>query len=141
MKGSIPRLFSAGALIILAAVLVGCQFSFQVGLEPSIDQIVIARSLDEGQRPVEPTSVFGAEDVFYASVIVSNLEVGSRVTGKWYLGDEFIDEASVTMTEEGFSGYLGFTITPDTTWPPGEYRIEVYLDDQLLQTATFQVRE
>ncbi|MBI2845130.1 MAG: hypothetical protein HYX86_01145 [Chloroflexi bacterium] len=141
MKDRMRLLFSALFLIILGSLLVGCEFSFQVGLEPSIDQVVIARSVDEDQRPLEPTSTFGPEDVFYASVIVSNLEAGSQVTGKWYFGDEFIDEATLTITEAGFSGYVGFDLTSDTTWPLGEYRFEVYLDGELAQTASFQVSE
>lgn len=142
MKGSRRLWFFALAFILFASTLVACESSFQVGGgEPSVDEVVMARSLDDGQRPVDETSVFAPEDVFNASVQVSNLEEGSKVTGKWFFGDQFIDEASVTITEDGFSGYVGFNLTPDVDWPPGDYRLEVYLDDELAQTVTFQVTQ
>lgn len=141
MKGG-KRLWFALAFILLATTLLACEFSAQVGGgEPSIDEVIIARSLDDSQKPVDPTSVFGSEDVFYASARVSYLEEGSEVTGKWFFGDQFIDEASVAITEDGFSGYVGFDLTPSTPWPAGDYRLEVYLDEELAQTVTFQVTE
>jgi len=111
------------------------------GGEPSVDEVVMARSLDDSQKPVDQTTVFGLEDVFNASAKVSNLEEGSKVTGKWFFGDQFIDEASVDITEDGFTGYVGFNLTPSAPWPVGDYRLEVYLDDELAKTVTFQVAE
>jgi len=141
VKGS-RRLWFVLAFILLASTLLACEFSAQVGGgEPSVDEVVMARSLDDDQKPVDPTSVFGLEDVFNASAKVSNLEEGSKVTGKWFFGDQFIDEASVDITEDGFTGYVGFNLTPSAPWPPGDYRLEVYLDDELAKTVTFQVSE
>lgn len=134
--------FLALAFILLASTLLACEFSAQVGGgEPSIDEVIMARSLDDSQKPVDPTSVFGPEDVFNASAKVSNLEKDSKVTGKWFFGDEFIDEASVDITEDGFTGYVGFNLSPSAPWPPGDYRLEVYLGDELAKTATFQASE
>lgn len=142
MKGSKRLRFFTLAFILFASMLIACEFGFQAGGgEPSIDEVVMARSLDDSQKPVDETAVFAPEDIFNASAKVSDLEEGSKVTGKWFFGDQFIDEASVTISEDGFSGYVGFDLTPDVAWPPGDYRLEVYLDDELAQTITFRVED
>ena len=151
MKGSKRLRFFTLAFILFASTLVACQPSFQVGRgEPSIDEVIMAHSLDDSQKPVDQTSVFAPEDVFNASVKVSNLKAGSKVTGKWFFGDQFIDETGVLIPEDGFSGYVGFNLAPSVAWPPGDYRLEVYLaesvlyghlEDELAQIATFQVKE
>ncbi|MFQ5886191.1 MAG: hypothetical protein ACE5II_03035 [Anaerolineae bacterium] len=151
MKGSKRLRFFTLAFILIASTLVACQSSFQAGRgKPSIDEVIMAHSLDGSQKPVDQTSVFASENVFYASVKVSSLKVSSKVTGKWFFGDQFIDETGWLIQEDGFSGYIGFNLAPSVAWPPGDYRLEVYLaepvlyghlEDKLAQTTTFRVEE
>lgn len=107
---------------------------------PGVTDVVLAKKLDAGQRPIETTESFGPTDVFYCSVLVANALVGTEVSAKWYHVDQMIDEASVTMGRAG-NGYVGFNLTSTTgDWPADDgYRVEIYLDAELVKTLNFAV--
>jgi len=108
------------------------------GGEPSVDEAVTARSLDDEYKPVEETTEFYPDETFYCSAEVSNLEKGAKVKAEWFFGEEFLGEYTYTA-EEGGSGYVGFNLTPEETWPMGDYKVEVYLEEELARTVTFSV--
>lgn len=125
------------AICLLAFALLACQFSIGGG-EPSVETAVMARSLDANYEPVEMTNVFDPTDVFYCSVKVTDLEKGSEVTARWFFGSEFLGEYTYTA-EAGGSGYIGFNLSPAGTWSAGNYRVDIYLDGELAQSAAFSV--
>jgi len=125
------------ALCLLGFTLLACEFSIGGG-EPKVETAVMARSLDPNYQPVEPTSVFGPTDTFYCSVKVTDLEKGSNVTAKWFFGSEFLGEYTYTATGGG-SGHVGFSLSPAGTWLAGSYRVDIYLNDALVQSVAFSV--
>ncbi len=126
------------AICVLSFALLACEFSIGGGGEPSIEAAVMARSLDANYEPVEATNVFGPTDVFYCSVKVTDLEKGSEVTAKWFFGNEFLGEYTYTA-EAGGSGYIGFNLSPAEAWLAGSYRVDIYLNGNLAQSAAFSV--
>jgi len=125
------------AIGLLGFALLACEFSIGGG-EPSVETAVMARSLDANYEPVETTNVFGPTDTFYCSVKVTDLEEGSEVTAKWFFGSESLGEYTYTA-EAGGSGHIGFNLSPAGTWQAGNYRVDIYLNGELAQSAAFSV--
>jgi hypothetical protein len=51
-----------------------------------------------------------------------------------------IDEASVTVTEPTSNGLFSLS-RPNTGWPIGSYRFEIYSDESLIDTVKFNIAE
>lgn len=106
---------------------------------PAIGEVVTAKSLDADYKPVDPTSNYSSEDTFYTSVQVNDLVVGSVVTIKYKLDGAVYKENTLTADQEG-SGYYGFELSTNGSHTPGKYTAEIYLDDKLAKTVTFDVK-
>jgi len=115
------------------------KFKVEAAGSPSIGDVVAAKSLDADYKPVDPTSTYSPEDVFYISVQVKNLVVGSVVTVKYKLEGEDYSDTSLTADQFG-SGYYGFKLTAADGHAVGNYTAEVYLDDELQKTIEFTVQ-
>ena len=129
-------------LLLLSAVLVllltACEFSASTA---NIGSAILAR--DEAGS--EPTTTFAPTDTFYLIVELNNAPDDTTVRAVWYAVDggdvapanTLIDEATLTSG----SGTLTFDLVSDTQWPPGTYRVELYLNDEIAQTLEFSVAE
>ncbi len=115
------------------------EFKVEASGPPSIGEVVAAKGLDADYKPVDPTSTFSPNDVFYISIRVKNLVVGSVVTVKYKLEGE--DYSDTTLAADKFgSGYYGFKLSADGGHATGNYTAEVYLDDKLVKTVEFTVK-
>lgn len=119
-------------------VLVLASLACSLGGPPSIGEVVVAKSLDSDYKPIDPVSTYSSDDIVYISVEVKNLEIGSVVNVKYMFGKTLYEETSLTADQEG-SGYYGFKLTSAGGHEPGKYTAEVYLDDKLAKTVTFEV--
>jgi TolB protein len=122
------------AFWILAAI--SC--SIGGGGPPSVEKAVLATGLDADYKAVEATSTYTPAQTFYLSVKVSNLEKGAVVKAEWFLRGKSIKEQEYTAEKSG-SGYVGFSLEPDKSWPIGDYRADVYLGSEKVQQAKFSV--
>lgn len=116
-------------------------FTVKASGPPSIGAVVPAKNLDEDYKPVDPTTVYDPTDVFYISVQVKNLVVGSVVSVKYKLDGEEYSDGDTTLTADKFgSGYYGFKLTSAGEHPVGKYTAEVSLDGKLVETVRFEVK-
>lgn len=92
------------------------------------------------------TTTFPTTGSFFAVADLSNVEAGSVVDAIWYLdsADGYdpgeIDRSSLTIDENGIFNYVSFELQPTSTWPVGEYSVELYLNGTLAHTLNFSVR-
>ena len=71
---------------------------------------------------------------------------GDKLRGVWIaedVGDAApantkIDEASIIADQDDYYGAFSLS-KPDKGWPPGKYRVEIYLNDELVTTVKFTV--
>jgi hypothetical protein len=111
---------------------------------PSIDSLVISRAIDsDTKQPTDPTTTFTAHDShIYAVAKASNLVNNSSLSARWYYNSEEVREVrgSIVISGSGGSGYFSFSIVPPAEgfWI-GHWKVEIYLDDVLAQSATFEV--
>ncbi|HRN51688.1 MAG TPA: hypothetical protein PLC52_10435 [Anaerolineales bacterium] len=91
-----------------------------------------------------PTSVYGANDVFYAIVDLANASDSTEVRAVWtainVAGESpntLIDEVSI----ESGDALLTFDLAnTGMLWPTGTYKVDLYLNGELETTLNFQVQ-
>ncbi len=133
------KLLFLSALFILAASISACSM---LGGEPSLSNLRMA--FDEYGEDV--TTAFSPSDVIYAVVDVENAPLGTVIAAKWYAvnveGEEpdlLFQEQMLTTSDDNFSGTLYFQLANDADWPPGLYKVELYLDGVLAQSIEFKI--
>ena len=136
MKNKFVVLFAVMALITSN---IACSFG-----EPTLDNVRMAKDEDGNQL----TSVFSISDTIYVVSDMSNGAAGDVITSKWYAVNVentdpnlMFDEADINIDEDGFNGIVYFYYPPpvDGAWPTGTYKVEIYYNDVLIDTAEFTV--
>jgi hypothetical protein len=95
-----------------------------------------------------PTAVFAPSDIFYVVGELNNAPAGTVVDAKWlasqiegYEPDELIYEQTINdFTEESFSGTIYFQLSNDSGWPTGQYKVDLYLNGNYVQSVSFSVQ-
>ncbi len=122
------------ALLIAAAL--ACQFSASTA---NIANAYTTANPDGGS----PTTLFAPDQVFYAIVELKNAPDDTTVKAVWIAvnveGVEpnfYITETSLTSGDDT----LTFELSNDNLWPAGQYKVDLYLNDKLDRSLTFEVR-
>lgn len=94
-----------------------------------------------------PTTTFASTDVFYAVADLANAPQGTNVEAKWTAVNAADTEPNLEfqtqtldITEETFTGTIYFQLSNDDGWPAGQYKVDLYLNGTLAQTAEFSVQ-
>ena len=135
------KVFLVGLALILAFIVSGCSVSASTA---NISAAKMAR--DEAGK--HPTKVFSPEDkTFYLIAELSNAPEDTKVKAVWTAVDVEgvkpnlkIDESRITADE---SGQLIFDLTNDGPWPVGQYKADLFLneDKEPARTLEFKVRK
>jgi hypothetical protein len=92
-----------------------------------------------------PTKTFSPDQPFYCIVELSNAPDDTKVRAVWTAvkaegadANTKIDEANATSG----SGQLQFNLSNQSSWPTGDYKVDLYLNDAKEPTKTleFQVQ-
>lgn len=93
------------------------------------------------------TTTFSPTDVFYAVAELANAPQGTQVEARWTAINAADTEPNlefqtqtIDITEESFTGAIYFQLSNDQGWPAGQYKVDVYLNGTLAQTAEFSVQ-
>lgn len=122
------------------AVLAACGGDGEVSFSTANIQDAFLAKDEEGN---EKTTTFAADDTFYAIVDLANAPDETEVRATWTAVDvgsaaepnTMLDEATLTTG----SGTLTFDMSNTTPWPAGEYKVDLYLNDELDRTLEFVV--
>lgn len=141
MNKKLPVLLAV--LSIFAATL-ACNFVTGGSREMSLENLHMAFDQDGNN----PATVYEPFDVFYVVGDLNNAPAGTVVEAKWlavqiegYEPGELIYEQAISdFTEESFSGTIYFQLSNDGGWPTGDYKVEVYLNGNYVQTVSFSVQ-
>jgi hypothetical protein len=94
-----------------------------------------------------PTTTFSTTDVFYAVADLANAPQGTQVEARWTAVNAADTEPNLEfqtqtldITEESFSGTIYFELSNDDGWPTGQYKVDLYLNGTLAQSAEFMVQ-
>jgi hypothetical protein len=97
----------------------------------------------------ETTTAYSPSSVFHAVADLYNAPSGTVVRANWYAVDVegyepggLLDEMSLTIEEDAYSGHVSFQYSYDDRqgWPPGKYRVELYLNGERMHTLNFVVQ-
>lgn len=95
-------------------------------------------------EPENPTDVFAAKDTFHAVTKIEDAPANTTFKATWYaidVGDAADPNTLIDSTEITSDGsrYLDFNLTPNSGWPSGTYKVEIYVNGTLDQVVDFSV--
>ena len=108
--------------------------------------VTLARDVTPEFVPVGPTTVFPpTAQGFYAVFNASGVGAGAVLKSVWWvvnvgnaaLPNTIIDERTATIADGAGKGV--FRLQRPEPWPPGEYKVEVFLNEQLITVLPFRV--
>ena len=134
---SVPLVLAATALAIAAFACAGIETAATVSnIRMTTD--------DTGETS---TSMYSPGDDFFVFADLAGIEVGSLIQSKWYAVDaEGVDPNLEINTSdyryEAGIGYVYFQLSTSDggDWPPGSYRVEIFLDETKVGEQGFAVR-
>jgi hypothetical protein len=137
MKNKYMVLFAVFALVVSS---LACSFgNTELGLTN------LRMALDQDGKNV--TTTFSPTDVFYAVADLANAPQSTKVEAKWTAVNAADTEPNLEfqtqnldITEESFSGTIYFQLSNDEGWPTGQYKVDLYLNGTLAQTAELSVQ-
>jgi hypothetical protein len=122
-------------LLVLAALACGGSFS-----TAKIDN---AR-LTSDESGTQETTVYTPSETFYCIVEVANAPEDTTLRVVWTAvdveGEEPNLELQQTEATVGEDNVFTFHLTNDSQWPAGQYKVDIYLNDELDRTLEFQVQ-
>jgi hypothetical protein len=116
------------------------------GISDLIDSVIMTKTVSSVDQSAEnPTNIFAPKDTIHAVVSVKNAPAKTKFTAKWLVTDvgsadppdKLIDSTDYT---DGGSGNIDFSLVPSKPLPKGEYRIEIFVNDESGWTETFYVK-
>jgi hypothetical protein len=127
-------------LTLLLALVIGSS-GLHAGDKPVV-QAMIAKDSD-----TKPTDVFSPNvPKLYAFFRSTGTVKGDKLRFVWIAEDvgtaapldTKIDEAELAADSDNFNGAASLT-KPDKGWPPGKYRVDIYLGDDLITSVKFTI--
>ncbi len=109
-------------------------------LKDCLKSATLCKNVDENYKPIDETEVFGKNDTFNCLVIVENTPADTKVKAKWYYGETLLQEKEVPLTDGG-SKTLNLYCRKKTGWAPGDYSVELSLNNHPLEVKKFTVVE
>lgn len=123
-------------IFALLASSLACGFSTSTA---SIGEAWLSSDDDGNNR----TTVFSQDAIFFAQVDLRNAPDDTKVKAVWVAVDADGVDANFEITQtdmQSGSATLTFRLTNDSLWPTGTYKVDLYLNDRLAQSLSFEVR-
>lgn len=110
----------------------------------SVTSVDLGNDIGPDSRVTTPATTFATTDTIHASVSATSSDPAmpqrGRLTARWtYEGNQAVDETSEDFVFTG-TGTMAFRISKPDGWPTGSYRVEILLDDEVVQTRDFEVQ-
>jgi hypothetical protein len=129
-----PILFAA---FLLIAAALACSFSFSTAK-------IKRAQMTSDKEGKNPTTVYSPTDTFYCVVVLKNAPDDTKTKAVWKVVDVPGQQPDTQIGEYEMtsgSATLTFNVTPpNTSWPVGKYKVELYLNDKKEKTLDFEVK-
>jgi hypothetical protein len=122
--------------MVLGAAALACGGSFSTA---NFQDAYMSNDTDGTSR----TTVYGQDAIFYAQVDLKNAPDDTKLKAVWFAVNAEGVEANFQIEETEFTssdGLIHFELSNDSLWPIGQYKVDLYLNDTLTQTLTFDVQ-
>jgi len=152
-------LLGVAVFFFLAVVLVtGCVKQEPTVATGVISEVTTSKSLDENDRPVDPTNVFPADiQNICLSFKISGFPVDTEIQVQWiYLGGDpeaealtgkdYVAETQTATVAQAGTGYTATVysrpgIAGYEAWPKGDYKVVINAGGQEKATTYFKIQE
>ena len=126
------------ALVAVGLSLVACSVSASTA---NFADAFMAKDSDGNER----TTTYGQSDIFYAIVDLANAPSDTAVRAEWFAVDVEGADPNTPLNQFTItSGSARITFNAANAegllWPPGTFRVDLYLNDDLKTSLEFQVQ-
>jgi hypothetical protein len=153
MRASRGRPFALALAIGLVSTLAACQrdrdADTDLDTRPTtetmtdavrVTDVELGRSIGTDGRVEDDTDEFRPTDTIYVSVDTEGSATGATLTARWtYQDGQVVDETSQTLSPSGRT-VTEFHISMPEGLPAGDYRVEILLDGQTVESRDFEVQ-
>ena len=134
------------ALTLAAALSAACARSNEnsgatgtSGTAVRVSKIDMGRSLAADKTINDNTDSFKPNDTIYASIATEGAAATATLKARWtYQEGQVVNESTQTLAPTG-DARTEFHISKSDGWPPGKYKLEVFLNGSSAATRDFQV--
>lgn len=106
----------------------------------SFGPITFATEIDDAGQPVNPDVVFSDIDTIYAFFDVYDVPEGVRWRRRWYVENELVLDTEQVWNDTSAKDWW-ISITAEKGLPPGRYRLELLIEEQIVRQAEFSIVE
>jgi hypothetical protein len=101
--------------------------------------VELGTELDEEGRVPRPQDVFTTVDTIHAAVVGVGSSPGLTLSARWLLEDGTqVAKAGQNLVPE-VPTVTTFSITQPEPWPAGSYRVEIAINDRVVETRSFTI--
>ena len=105
-----------------------------------VTDVTLGRSVGGDKAITDRTDTFRPNDTIYASVATEGSANSASLRARWTFEDgQVVDDSTRTIAPNNRER-TEFHISKPSGWPAGKYKVEVSLDNQLVETKNFEVR-
>ena len=121
-------------LVLIFLTALACSFNFSTA---NITEATMAKD-PEGEQP---TATYAQDETFFLVADVANAPDDTKVKAVWIAVEADSVEPGFMLGEKELTGggSVNFSLENDQLWPIGDYKAELYLNDELARTLEFTV--
>lgn len=105
-----------------------------------VADVTLGRSVGGDKAITDRAETFRPNDTIYASIATEGSAPSATLRARWTFEDgQVVDESTRTIAPNNRER-TEFHISKPSGWPAGKYKVEVFLDNQSVETKNFEVR-
>jgi hypothetical protein len=105
-----------------------------------VTEVRMGRGVTADRRVSAETDQFSPRDSIFASVATQGSANNVTLAARWtYQDGQVVDETRQTISPSGPTNTT-FHVHNPSGWPPGNYRVEILINDRTAETRQFSVR-
>ena len=105
-----------------------------------VTDVTLGRAIGGDKAISDSTDKFRPNDTIYASVTTDGSAPSATLRARWTFEDgQTVSESSQPIAPNNRER-TEFHISKPNGWPAGKYKLEVFLNDQSVETKTFEVQ-
>lgn len=105
-----------------------------------VTDVTLGRSIGGDKAITDRTDTFRPNDTIYASVATEGSANSATLRAQWTFEDgQVVDDSTRTIAPNNRER-TEFHISKPNGWPAGKYKVEVFLNNESVETKSFEVR-
>jgi len=105
-----------------------------------VTDATLGRSIGGDKAIADKTETFAPNDTIYVSVATNGSSPSATLRTKWTFEDGQVVDESTRAIAQNNAERTEFHISKPDGFPVGKYKVEVFLNDQSVESKNFEVR-